>query len=186
MALAGTAGTAQAQTAENYPSKPIRFIVPFPPGGNTDVVARSIGPKLTERWGQQVLIDNRGGANTIIGAELAAKSAPDGYTIFLATATTLSINPYVYSSLPYDAVRDFAPVAPAVYYPYIIAAHASVPASSPKTLIALAKAEPGKLTYASSGNGSSAHLAGALLDTLAGRVMLDITPMATVLPHVKT
>ena len=207
MALAGTASAAQAQSTENYPSKPIRFIVPFPPGGNTDVVARAIGVKLTERWGQQILIDNRGGANTIIGSDLAAKSAPDGYTIFLATATALSINPYVYAKLPYDAARDFAPVAPLVNYPYIVAAHPSVPANLPKELIALAKAEPGKLTYASSGNGSSAHLAGALLetmtgirlvhvpfkgtgpallDTLGGRVMLDITAMATVLPHVKT
>jgi tripartite-type tricarboxylate transporter receptor subunit TctC len=201
------AGAAQAQSAETYPSKAIRFIVPFPPGGNTDLVARAIGPRLTERWNQQILIDNRGGANTIIGAELASKAPPDGYTIFLATATTISINPYVYSKLPYDAERDFAPVAPLVNYPYIVAAHPSVPANSPKELIALAKAEPGKLTYASAGNGSSGHLAGALLetmtgirllhvpfkgtgaallDTLAGRVMLDITGMATVLPYLKT
>jgi tripartite-type tricarboxylate transporter receptor subunit TctC len=201
------AGTAQAQSADTYPSKPIRFIVPFPPGGNTDAVARAIGPRLTERWSQQVLIDNRGGANTIIGAELASKAPPDGYTIFLATATSHSINPYVYSKLPYDAERDFAPVAPLVNYPYIMAAHPSVPANSPKELIALARREPGKLTYASAGSGSSAHLAGALLetmtgirmvhvpfkgtapallDTLGGRVMLDITGMATVLPHLKT
>ena len=198
---------AHAQPAPSYPTRPVRFIVPYPPGGTTDIVARGIAAKLSERWGQQVVIDNRGGASTIIGAELAARAASDGYTLLLVTATTLSINPQLYPKLPYDAVRDFAPITPAVYFPYVIAAHPSVAANSITELIALAKARPGTITYGTPGTASTNHLAGALLEsmagikllhvpykgsgpamtgTLGGQTQLIITGIATVLPHVKS
>jgi len=168
-------GILSAQSSSlSYPTKPIRFIVPYPPGGTTDIVARGIGAKMSERIGQQVVIDNRGGASTIIGAEAAAKAAPDGYTILLVTATTLSINPQVYPKLPYDAARDFAPITPVVYFPYVIAAHPSLPASSVSELIALAKAKPGSIKYSTPGTASTNHLAGALLETMAGIKLLHI------------
>jgi tripartite-type tricarboxylate transporter receptor subunit TctC len=190
-----------------YPSRPMRFIVPYPPGGTTDIVARGIAAKLTERWGHQVVIDNRGGASTIIGAELAAKSAPDGYTMLLATATTLSINPWIFPKLPYDPLRDFAPITPVVYFPYVIAAHPSLAANSVTELIALAKAKPGAIGYGTPGAASTNHVAGALLETMAGikllhvpfkgsgpalaatlggEVPLVITGIATVLPQAKS
>ncbi|MBI4204146.1 MAG: tripartite tricarboxylate transporter substrate binding protein [Betaproteobacteria bacterium] len=198
---------AHAQKAPAYPTKPIRFVVPYPPGGTTDIVARGIAGKLSERWGQQVVVDNRGGASTIIGAELVAKAAPDGYTILLATQTTLSINPQLYPRLPYEPVRDFAPITPVVYFPYVIGAHPSLPATSIKELIALAKANPGTLAYGTPGTASTNHLAGALLESMAGikllhvpfkgsgpamtavlggQVQLIITGAATVLPHAKS
>jgi tripartite-type tricarboxylate transporter receptor subunit TctC len=158
----------------SYPNKPIRFVVPYPPGGTTDIVARGIAAKLSERLGQQVIIDNRGGASTIIGAEAAAKAAPDGYTILLVTATTLSINPQLYPKLPYDAARDFAPVTPVVYFPYVIAAHPSVPANTVVELITLAKAKPGAIKYSTPGTASTNHLAGALLETMAGIKLLHV------------
>jgi tripartite-type tricarboxylate transporter receptor subunit TctC len=185
----------------------VRFVVPYPPGGTTDIVARGIGAKLSERWRQQVVVDNRGGASTIIGAEVAAKAAPDGYTLLLVTQTTLSINPQLHPKLPYDTVRDFAPITPAVYFPYVIAAHPSLPANSIKELIALAKAKPGAISYGTPGTASTNHLAGALLETMAGikllhvpfkgsgpamtavlggQTQLIITGVATVLPHAKS
>ena len=196
-----------AQAPASYPTKSVRFIVPYPPAGTTDIVARAIAAKLTERWAQQVVVDNRGGASTIIGAEAAAKAAPDGYTLLLVTATTLSINPQVYPKLPYDAARDFAPITPVVYFPYVIAAHPALPAGTIKELIALAKAKPGTVTYATPGTASTNHVAGALLETMAGikllhvpykgvgpamtdvvagQVQLIITGLATVLPHAKS
>jgi tripartite-type tricarboxylate transporter receptor subunit TctC len=165
--------SAQSSSA-SYPTKPIRFVVPYPPGGTTDIVARGIAVKLSERLGQQVIIDNRGGASTIIGAEAAAKAAPDGYTVLLVTATTLSINPQVYAKLPYEAARDFAPITPVVYFPYVIAAHPSLPASSVSELIAMAKAKPGMIKYSTPGTASTNHLAGALLETMAGIKLLHV------------
>jgi tripartite-type tricarboxylate transporter receptor subunit TctC len=173
-AAMGAACANAAEQAKTYPTKPIRFVVPYPPGGTTDIVARGIGSKLSERFGQQVVIDNRGGASTIIGAEAVAKAAPDGYTLLLATATTLSINPQVYSKLPYDAVRDFAPITSAVYVPFVIAAHPSVPANNVSELIALAKAKPGTIRYSTPGNASSNHVAGALLESMAGIKLLHV------------
>jgi tripartite-type tricarboxylate transporter receptor subunit TctC len=167
-------GEVLAQASAAYPTKPLRFIVPYPPGGTTDIVARGIAAKLSERFGQPVVIDNRGGASTIIGAEAAAKAVPDGYTILLVTATTLSINPQVYATLPYDAARDFAPITPVVYFPYVIAAHPSTPASSVAELIALAKAKPGSLRYSTPGTASTNHLAGALLESMAGIRLLHV------------
>ncbi|HEX2829397.1 MAG TPA: tripartite tricarboxylate transporter substrate binding protein [Burkholderiales bacterium] len=164
-----------ADAAEQaYPTRPIRFVVPYPPGGTTDIVARGIGAKLSERFGQQVVVDNRGGASTIIGAEAVAKAAPDGYTLLLTTATTMSINPQVYPKLPYDAVRDFAPISSAVYVPFVIAAHPSVPANNISELIALAKAKPGTIKYSTPGNASSNHVAGALLESMAGIKLLHV------------
>lgn len=197
--------TSSVVGAASFPAKSVRFVVPYPPGGNTDPVARAIATKLSDAWGQQVVVDNRGGANTIIGAETVSKATPDGYTLLLATQATLSINPGVYRKLPYDAVRGFAPITGVVYYPQVMAAHPSVPANSIKELISLAKANPGKIMYTSSGNASSGHLTGALLesmagirmehigyrgtgpalfDLLAGRVQLLFTAMAAVQPHV--
>jgi tripartite-type tricarboxylate transporter receptor subunit TctC len=168
---------ARAQTnAASYPTKPIRFIVPYPPGGTTDIVARGIALKLSERTGQQVVIDNRAGASTILGAEAAAKSAPDGYTLLLATSTTMSINPQVFPKLPYDAVRDFAPISSAVYVPFVIATHPSVPANTITELIALAKANPGTIKYSTPGTASSNHVAGALLETMAGIKLHPLWP----------
>ena len=160
--------------ATSYPTKPIRFVVPYPPGGTTDIVARGIGGKLSERFAQQVVIDNRGGASTIIGAEAVAKSAPDGYTLLLTTATTMSINPQVFPKLPYDAVRDFAPIASATYVPFVIAVHPSVPVNTINDLIALAKAKPGTIRYSTPGTASSNHVAGALLESMAGIKLLHV------------
>jgi tripartite-type tricarboxylate transporter receptor subunit TctC len=136
-------------------------------------VARGIGSKLSERFGQQVVVDNRGGASTIIGAEAVSKAAPDGYTLLLATATTLSINPQVYPKLPYS-VRDFAPITSAVYVPFVIAANPSLPANSITELIALAKAKPGTIRYSTPGTASTNHVAGALLESIAGIKLLHV------------
>lgn len=170
-----TAGPATAPAAAAaYPIKPLRFVVPYPPGGTTDIVARGIAQKLGDSFGQQVVIDNRGGASTIIGAEAVAKSLPDGYTLLLATATTLSINPQVFPKLAYDAVRDFAPISSAVYVPFVIAAHPSFGPSSVGELIAMAKTQPGAIRYSTPGTASTNHLAGALLETMAGIKLLHV------------
>ncbi len=163
-----------AYAADAYPTRPVRFIVPYPPGGTTDIVARGIGAKLSERYGQQIVVDNRGGASTIIGAELMAKAAPDGYTILLATATTLSINPNVVHKLPYNTLRDFAPVTQTVYVPFVIAAHPSVAANSIPELLALAKAKPGSISYSTPGTASTNHLGGALLEYVSGVKLLHV------------
>ena len=174
LVLALAASAAAQNAASTYPNKSIRFVVPYPPGGTTDIVARGIGMKLAERFGQQVIIDNRGGASTIIGAEAVAKSLPDGYTLLLTTATTMSINPQVNLRLPYDVVKDFAPITSAVNVPFMIAAHPSVPVSSIPELIALAKAKPGTIKYSTPGTASSNHLSGALLESMAGIKLLHI------------
>jgi tripartite-type tricarboxylate transporter receptor subunit TctC len=158
--------TAQAQQA--YPSRPIRIIVPFPPGGTSDILSRLIGPKLTERWGQPVVVESRPGASGAIGAEVAAKSAPDGYTLLFGTNSTFSVNPSLFPKVPYDTLRDFAPVSVTVMTPHVLLVHSSLPAKSVQELIALAKAQPGRLNYASSGGGSAFHLGMELLKTVAG------------------
>ncbi len=169
--VAGAAATAQAQT---YPSKPIRMIVPFPPGGTTDILARAIGAELTKAWGQPVVIENRPGAGGNIGSEAVAKSPGDGYTLLMGTVGTHGINPSLYKKMPYDAVKDFAPVTLVALVPNILVVHPSVPAKSVAELIALAKKQPGKLTYASSGNGTSIHLSGALFESLTGVQMVHV------------
>ena len=163
--------SAAAACAQNYPARPLRLIVPYPPGGPTDILSRIFGQKLAEQLGRQVVIDNRGGAGAIIGTELAAKSAPDGYTLLMGTNGLLAINPNMYAKLPYDSVRDFEPVSFIATAPSVLVVHPSVPAKSVKDLIALAKAQPGKLNYASGGIGTSPHLSGELFKSMAG---LDI------------
>jgi tripartite-type tricarboxylate transporter receptor subunit TctC len=151
------AGTAFAQA---YPGKPIRIVVPFAPGGTSDILARAIGPKMTESWGQPVVVENRAGANGNVGADFVAKSAPDGYTMLLSDVGALAINPSVYLNMPYDPVRDFSPVIMVSYSPHVLAVHPSVPATNIKELVAYAKANPGKLNFANSGTGGAPHLAG--------------------------
>lgn len=153
--------------AQNYPTKPIRLIVPFAPGGGTDITARAIALKLTEAWGQTVVPDNRTGANGTIGVDIAAKSAPDGYTLTMISSSH-SVNVSLYKKLPYDLIRDLSPITQATTQPYALVVHPSVPAKSVKELIALAKAKPGTLNYGSSGNGGLSHLSGALFSSLAG------------------
>ncbi len=172
--IAAIAGMPLTQAAENWPIRPVRFIVPYPPGGTTDIVARGIAAKLSERYGQQVVTDNRGGASTIIGADLMAKAAPDGYTMLLATATTLSINPNVFDKLPYNTLRDFAPITQTVYVPFVIAAHPSVAANNIAELLALAKTKPGSISFSTPGTASTNHLGGALLEYVSGVKLLHV------------
>jgi tripartite-type tricarboxylate transporter receptor subunit TctC len=146
--------------AQGYPSKPVRIIVPYPPGGTSDILARSIGQKLSESLGQPVVVENKPGANGNVGADLVAKAPPDGYTVLLADIGALAISPSVYPTLPFDPTKDFAPVTMVAYSPHILVVHPSIPASSVKELIALAKTKPGKLNFAISGVGGAPHLAG--------------------------
>lgn len=192
--------------AQTYPVKPVRIVVPWPPGGGNDLIARWIAPKLAESMGQQAIVDNRGGQNGVIGADNVAKSPPDGYTIMVHTVTGHMINPAFYGKLPYDTVRDFTPITLIASVPHTIVAHPSLPVKTLKDLIALAKARPGELNFASFGNGSTSHLSGemfnamtgvklvhvpykgggpALIDTLAGHVPLYFSSLPTALPHVK-
>jgi tripartite-type tricarboxylate transporter receptor subunit TctC len=159
-------GHAVAQPA--YPARTVRFIVPYPPGSGTDIVARMLGQKLAEAWGQQVVVDNRPGAGAIIGVDAIAKAAPDGYTIGIADNGPLAINPALYPKLPYNPIRDLVPVTLVANLPFILVVHPSVAATSVAELVALARARPGQLNYASVGNGSAVHLATELLKTRAG------------------
>ena len=167
--VAGLAITfAPSAFAQPYPSKAIRVIIAQAPGSATDVVSRVISNKLAESLGQQLVIDARPGAGGTLGTELAARAAPDGYTLFMANNSTHGSNPALYAKLPYDAVKDFAPIIYVVATPYVLSVHPSLPAKSVKELIALAKARPGLINYASAGNGSTHHLSGELLKTMAG------------------
>jgi tripartite-type tricarboxylate transporter receptor subunit TctC len=154
--------------AQTYPTKPIRLVVPFPPGGATDILARDVAQKLTEAWGQSVIVDNRPGAGGNIGSELVAKSAPDGYTLEMGTVGTHAINASLYAKMPYDHVKDFMPVILVAGVPNVLVVNPAVPANSVAELIAYAKANPGKLNFASSGNGTSIHLSGELFKVMAG------------------
>ncbi|MBI2291658.1 MAG: tripartite tricarboxylate transporter substrate binding protein [Betaproteobacteria bacterium] len=205
--VAAYAQSGIAAPADNYPSRPLRFIVPLPPGGGADIVARTIAERLTKILGQQVLVDNRPGGGTVIGADLAAKAPPDGYTLLLGTATTHAINASLVRKLPYDPVRDFAPITLVAVLPQIIVSHPSLPVASLKDLIALARKRPGEIFFASTGNGSANHLAGEMLnavaglknvhvpykgaapsltDLLAGQVQFMFTTIPPALPHVKS
>ncbi|MCX7140022.1 MAG: tripartite tricarboxylate transporter substrate binding protein [Proteobacteria bacterium] len=165
---------ASAQGAQNYPNKPIRIVVPYAAGASTSLVTRLVGQKLTEAWGQPVVVDNRGGAGGAIGTEIVAKSPPDGYTLLLGTVGTFGINSAVYSKLSYDPVKDFAPVGMLATVANILAVQPSLPVTSVKELIALAKEKPGKLNYGSSGNGSTSHLSGEMLKSIAGISMTHV------------
>jgi tripartite-type tricarboxylate transporter receptor subunit TctC len=157
----------------SYPDRPIRLLVPFPAGGSTDPVARLLAQKINEDWGQPVIVDNRPGANTIIGTEALAKAPADGYTVLL-TASTHVINSLLVPNLPYDSVKDFAPVATLYRSEFLLLVHPSVPAKNLQELIALAKAKPGALNYAISGTGNANHLAGELFDMVAGVKMSNV------------
>lgn len=192
--------------AQTYPTKPIRIIIPFPPGGGSDAIIRVFAPKFSEFIGQPIIIDNRSGANGNVGTEAVARSSPDGYSLLFNGSGTLAINPSLYSKLPYDVVRDFSPISLMVFQPHVLVLHPSVPAKSVKELIALARSHPGKLNYASSGNGSLAHLGGqlfkttahleithipykgaapSLIDLIAGQVHMVFSSAPSVIPHIK-
>jgi tripartite-type tricarboxylate transporter receptor subunit TctC len=162
-----------APAAAQYPNRPIRFVVPFPPGGGTDTMARAIGTRLGENLGQQIVIDNRGGGGANIGAELAAHSEPDGYTWFMMTGTH-TVNATLYRKLGYSVVKDFVPVTHLGGTAYVVVVHPSIPAKSVKELVELAKAQPGELRHSSSGVGSGPHLAGELFKSMTGTNMLHI------------
>lgn len=207
-AIAQPASPGSAQTSgQTYPSRPIRFIVPYPPGGSTDYTAREIGQRLTELWGQQLVIDNRGGAGSLIGHGLAANAPADGYTLLLGTSTGLAIAPALGTRLSYDPQKDLAPIGLAVYAPYMLVVHMSIPATSVREFIDHAKKNPGKLNYASSGTGTPNHLGAELMDILAGirtvhvpykgggpamtdllsgQLQYMLTAIPQSLPHVKT
>jgi len=156
-----------AALAQEYPTKPIRLIVGFPPGGSNDIIARYIAPKLSEALGAQVVVENRPGANATIATELVARAAPDGYTLTLASASPLAISPHTYSKIAYDTARDFAGITTVAMTPELVAVHPSLPVRSLQELIALAKARPGKLNFASAGNGGLPHLAIELFKSAA-------------------
>jgi tripartite-type tricarboxylate transporter receptor subunit TctC len=164
--------TALAQNS--YPTKPIRLIVAFPAGGSTDIIARLVGQRLSERLGQQVIIDNRGGAGGTIGTEIAARSNPDGYTLTMGTTSTHVIAPAAYSKLKYDPVKDFAPITLVASTPYLLVVNPGVKANSLKEFVALAKSQPGKLNYASAGAGSTTHLAMEMLKSTAGMDVVHV------------
>jgi len=200
------AETVCAQSSINYPTRPIRFIVGFPPGGGSDIIARAVGQKLTVAWGQQVITENRAGANSNIAAEVTARAAPDGHTLFMATVANV-INPALYSKLGYDVIKDFAYVTTLARVPGIVVVHPSVPVKNAKELIALARVHPGQLRHGSTGTGSPHHLAGeifktmagvkmihvpykgatpALADTIAGHIELYFGAMVSTLPHARS
>lgn len=153
--------------AQDFPVKPLRIISPYPPGGGNDTLARTLTPKLSENLGQHVIVENRGGANTIIGTEAAARSEPDGYTMVLVP-NVLAINPYLYEKLPYDAVKDFDPITLVGTSPLVVSVHPSVPVKDMRALLALARSRPGQLQYGSSGVGSVGHVAVSLLESMTG------------------
>jgi tripartite-type tricarboxylate transporter receptor subunit TctC len=207
LALFVLGGIASAQTPATYPVKPVRLIVPFPAGGGVDFIGRIVGQKLSERLGQQVAIDNRAGANGIVGLEALKAAPPDGYTIAAASAGPLTVNPFIYVKLPYDTLRDFTHIANMVNFPLLLVAHPSLPVKNVKELIALARSSPGQVTYSHPGVGNSGHLAGELFNSLAkvkilaipykgtapavvavlsGEAHLTYSSIPTILPHVKS
>ena len=160
--------TVSASAAENaYPSRPVRLIAPFSAGGGVDIVARLVAQRLSEKWGQQVVVDNRTGATGIIGTDLAAHATPDGYTLLMGNAATHAVNVSLFKKLPYDAIRDFVPITLVGRVPEMLVVHPALPASTVQELIALAKSKPGELTFGSAGSGSPPHLAGELFQSLA-------------------
>ena len=168
LAIAAMAAPPCGVWAQAYPQKPVRFVVPFAAGGAGDIFARTIAQKLSEGFGHQVIVDNRPGANGIIGMEMVAKSPPDGYTIVMGNSAPMVLNPSLYAKLPYDPLKDFAPVTQGTVYPYILIVHPSIPVRSVAELVKLAKSQPAQLQYGSSGNGGANHLAGEMFKRAAG------------------
>ena len=160
--------------AQDFPTRPIRLVVPFPPGGGTDVVARAVAPRMSELLGQPVVVDNRAGAGGNIGAELVANAPPDGYTMLMGTVGTHAINPSLYEKMPYDHVKDFVPVVLVAGVPNVLVVNPALPVKSVQELVAYAKANPGKLNFASSGSGTSIHLSGELFKTMTGVQMQHV------------
>jgi tripartite-type tricarboxylate transporter receptor subunit TctC len=204
--LAAALAFAGAAFAQAWPSKPIKIIVPYPPGGTSDILARAVGQKMSETYGQPVVVENKPGATGNIGADFVAKSPPDGYTLMLADIGSLAISPSVNTSLPFDPVKDFAPVAMVAYSPHLLAAHPSVPAANVRELVALLKAKPDSLSFAVSGIGGANHLAGidfaqrtginwtyipykggaqAITDVMAGHAQVLFNGMLATYPAVK-
>ncbi|MBI4193617.1 MAG: tripartite tricarboxylate transporter substrate binding protein [Betaproteobacteria bacterium] len=204
LAAAFACATAPAQ---EYPSRPIRLIVPFAPGGATDLLARELGQRLTERWNRQVVVDNRPGAGGIIGLDFGAKAAPDGYTLVMCSSSTLILGPALGTKLPYDPVKSFTLITEAADIPVVLVAHPSFPARALRELIQVAKAKPGQFAYASNGTGTTTHIAGELLkrvagidlihvpykgggaaitDALGGQIPLLLGAVSTPLPHIKS
>lgn len=198
---------AQTTRAQSYPVKPVRLIVPFAPGGGTDLVARTIAQKLTESLGQTFVVENRGGAGGVIGADMAAKAVPDGYTLVMGTPGSMTINPNLTKKMPYDTLRDFAPISLATISPFVLTVHPSLPVQNVREFVAFAKTRPAQLNYGTSGNGSVAHLSTeylkalakidlvhvpykgsslALTDTLAGQLQVLFDNAPVVLPHIKS
>ena len=161
------AATGASALAQTFPAKPVRIVVAFPPGGGTDIVARLLAPRLGDVWGQQVIVDNRAGASGVIGTEFAARSAPDGHTLFLGTLGNLAVNQHLIAKMPVDPLRDFAPVTQVVAVHFVMVAHPSLPARNVTELIALARSRPGEINYSSSGPGGAPHLAGELFKSMA-------------------
>ena len=204
---ASHAAQPEAESTQGYPVKPVRIVVPFAPGGGTDTIARILALKLTEALGQAVIVDNRPGAGGTIGADLVAKSAADGYTLLFGSPGPISVNPHLQANIPYQALRDFAPVTQVSTSPLVLVLNQSVPAGSVKELIALARAQPGQLNYGSAGNGAVEHLGAelfkfltgvnlvhvpykgtgpALTDLLGGQIQMLFENMPPVLPHIKS
>ena len=173
-AIACLAAPGAGALAQAYPVKPIRLVLPYPPGGGSDTIGRPLAQKMGEGLGQQVVVENRGGAGGNIGMEAVARSAPDGYTLVFALTAQLAINPGLYPKLPYDPVRDYAPITLLGAGGYILVVHPSLPVKSVKELVALARARPGQIAYSSSGNGSGGHLAVELFNSMAGIRMLHV------------
>ena len=205
--LAAAPGFAAEHPASGYPIKSIRLIAPFPPGGGNDTMARAIGAKLTEGWGQQVIVDNRAGANGIVACEILVAAPADGYTLLMANVGTNAINPALYKKLPYDPINAFAPVSLLGMAPNILVVPAATPVSTVAELVALAKSRPGKLTYGSNGIGSSQHLSGvmfatafgidivhvpykgtgpAIVDLISGQISMSFSNVLAVVQHIKT
>jgi tripartite-type tricarboxylate transporter receptor subunit TctC len=208
VAIASPAAGAQGASAEgNYPTKPIRLVITYPPGGNTDLVGRAVAQKLTEAWGQQVIVDNRGGAGGVLGSVIAKQAAADGYTLLLGTSAGMVLNPLLMNKIPYDPYQDFAPVSLVIVLPQLLAVHPALAARNVREFIALAKAKPGQLNFGSSGVGTPNHLGGEMLkamaginivhvpykggaasitDLIAGQVQLVISSAPSVVPHVRS
>jgi tripartite-type tricarboxylate transporter receptor subunit TctC len=204
--MAAMLPAAQFAAAQTYPNKPVRLIVPYPPGGSVDFTGRELAAKLSELWGQQVVLDNRGGAGSTLGHGLGAKAAPDGYTLLLGTSAGLVVSPALGTQLSYDSQKDFAPIGLAVYAPFALTLYAGVPANTTQEFIDLARANPGKINFSSPGTGTPNHLGGellkalahidivhvpykgggpALVDLISGQVQMTFSGIPQILPHWK-
>lgn len=203
--MAATAG--KTEISRNFPTRPVRLVVPYPPGGATDIMARIVSAKISEIWGQSVVIDNRAGGGGQIAAEMAAKAAPDGYTLYIGTISSLATNVSMYRNLPYDPVRDFAPVTQLSASPYVLVSNPAVPVKTVKELVALAKSRPGALNYGSAGPGGGVHLSmelfksmtgtdivhvpykgtgPSLIDLIAGQTQVSMAGFLSIAPHLKS